>query len=84
MKIAICGSMVFADKMIEFKRQLEDLGHEVLISQFAKKYIGKTEKVKEELAKYHKNERDAIREFWKTIKKSDAILVLNYDRRCLK
>jgi hypothetical protein len=35
MKIAICASMVFAEKMIQVKDQLEKLGHEAFISQFA-------------------------------------------------
>ena len=35
MKIAICGSMVFVEKMVQIKDQLEESGHEVFISQFA-------------------------------------------------
>ncbi len=33
MKIAICASMVFAEKMVQIKGQLEELGHTVFISQ---------------------------------------------------
>jgi hypothetical protein len=84
MKIAICASMVFAEKMVHIKGQLEELGHTVFISQFAQGYLGKAEKEKEELAIYDKNEHDAIRKFWELIKKSDAILVLNYDRKGIK
>jgi hypothetical protein len=84
MKIAICASMVFAEKMLEVKRQLEEIGHIAFISQFAEGYLGKTEKEKEELAVHDKNEHDAIRKFWEIIKKSDAILVLNYDRKGIK
>ena len=47
-------------------------------------YLGKAEKEKEELAVHDKNEHDAIRKFWEIIKKSDAILVLNYDRKGTK
>jgi len=81
MKIAICGSMVFAEKMIQIKGELEEIGHEVFISQFAEGYLGKNEKDKEKLAIDDKNDHDAIRKFWELIKKSDAILVLNYDRK---
>jgi len=81
MKIAICASMVFAEKMVEVKGQLEEIGHVVFISQFAEGYLGKAEKEKEKLAVHDKNEHDAIRKFWEIIKKSDAILVLNYDRK---
>lgn len=81
MKIAICSSMIFTEKMLEVRDRLETLGHEAFVSKFAEVYLGKTVKEIEELALYHKNERDAIREFWEVINKSDAILVLNYDRR---
>ena len=82
MKIAICASMVFAERMVQIKAQLEQLGHLVYISQFAEGYLGKTEK--EKLTVHDKNEHDAIRKFWEVIKKSDAILVLNYDRKGIK
>jgi nucleoside 2-deoxyribosyltransferase len=81
MKIAICSSMVFTEKMLEIKDKLENLGHEAFVSKFAEAYLGKTVKEIEALTLYHKNERDAIREFWKIINISDAVLVLNYDRR---
>jgi hypothetical protein len=84
MKIAICASMVFVEKMVEVKRQLEEIGHTVFISQFAEGYLGKAEKEKEQLAVQDKNEHDAIRKFWEKIKQSDAILVLNYDRKGIK
>lgn len=81
MKIAICASMVFAEEMLETKQKLEKLGHEVFVSGFIEEYVDKTGKEKEQLTLFHKNEKDAIREFWKVIKKSDGILVLNYDRK---
>lgn len=81
MKIAICTSMVFTEQMLKVKKDLEKLGHTIFVSGFADKYVGKSEKQKEKLTLFHKNNKDAIREFWKKIKKSDAILVLNYTRR---
>ena len=84
MKIAICASMVFAEKMVQIKEKLEALGHKVYISQFAEGYLGKAEREKEKLAVHDKNEHDAIRKFWDIIKKSDGILVLNYDRKGIK
>lgn len=84
MKIAICSSMVFSEKMIEAKLRLKAAGHEVFVSGFIGSYIGKSESEKEKLTLYYKKEKDAIREFWEKIKKSDAILVLNYDRRGVK
>jgi predicted DNA-binding WGR domain protein len=76
--------MVFAEKMVQVKGQLEEIGHTVFISQFAEGYLGKAEKEKEAQAVQDKNENDAIRKFWEIIKKSDAILVLNYDRKGIK
>ena len=76
--------MTFAEEMVETKAKLEKLGHEVFVSGFIDTYIGKKVKEKEKLTLFHKNERDAIREFWKVIKESDAILVLNYDRKGIK
>ena len=84
MKIAICASMVFVEKMVQVKGQLEEIGHTVFISQFAEGYLGKAENEKEKLAVQDKNEHDAIRKFWEIIKQSDAILVLNYDRKGIK
>jgi hypothetical protein len=37
MKIAICAIMVFAEKMVQIKGQLEEIGHTVFISQFAER-----------------------------------------------
>lgn len=76
--------MVFTEKMIEMKKILEGLGHSAVISGFADSYVGKSDAEKENLTIFHKNERDAIRDFWKEIQASDAILVLNYDRRGIK
>ena len=73
--------MVFTEKMIEIQQSLNKMDHEAFISIFANAYIGKTEQEKEQITIYHKNEKDAIREFWKIIKICDAVLVLNYTRR---
>ncbi len=84
MRIAICGSMAFTEKMFEVKAELEKLGHEGVVSGFSKDYLGKSQEEIEKLKLYHKYEKDAIKEFWEEIKKSDAILVLNYDRKGIK
>lgn len=84
MKIAICTSMVFTEKMLKIKKKLEKLGHKVFISGFADSYVGKKEEEIEKLKLHHKFAKDAIREFWEKIKKSNAVLVLNYDRKGIK
>ena len=84
MKITICGSMVFSEKQMETKKKLEELGHEVFVSGFINSYIGKSEEEIEERTIFNKKENDAILEHWNYIKNSDAILVLNYERRGIK
>lgn len=81
MKIYIVSSMVFAEKMIEIKQQLERLGHDVLVTEFIDAYPGKSEKEKEKITLYHKNQKNAIRRFWERFQNCDAILVVNFDRR---
>lgn len=84
MKVAICSSMVFSDQMVATKKKLEKLGHTVFVSDFIDAYLGKDVSEQEKITIQHKNHRDAIRAFWNKIKKSDAILVLNFDRRGIK
>lgn len=84
MKIAICASMAFAKEMVETKKALGKLGHVAVISDFSENFIGKTEAEKVKLNEAFVAKHDAIREFWKKIKKSEAILVLNYDRHGIK
>lgn len=85
MHIALCHSMIFTEKALEIKAELEKMGHKVSISSFAQKYVGiESEKEREDLTVYHKNETDAVRMYWEEVKKADAILVVNYDRRGIK
>ena len=46
LKIALCASMVFTERMLEIKLELEKIGHEVFVSQFAEEYVGKSERGK--------------------------------------
>ncbi len=84
MKIAICASMVFTKEQLAVKSQLEKMGHTAVCSSFVGHYIDKAEAEIVKLANYHKAEAGAIREYWDQIKWSDAILVLNYDRKGIK
>lgn len=81
MIITICGSMVFSKKMLETQQLLEDAGHTVYVSGTTKSYLGKTEHEAEHLAIKIKNESDAIKQHYKKIEKSDAILVLNFEKK---
>jgi hypothetical protein len=84
MKIGVAGSMQFTDKMIAACDQLKELGHDPFMSKFKDNYAGKpvTEIERTKLA--DKYNHDAIREFWKPMQSSDALLVLNYDKHDIK
>jgi hypothetical protein len=84
MKITICGSMVFSAEMVKTKEILEEAGHTVFVSKLISRYLGNTIEAVEKLAHQDKVEFDRIRGFCKYIQESDAILVLNYDKRGIK
>ena len=81
MIITICGSMVFSEEMLKVKAQLELLDHVVLIPAFLDSYRNISQKEVEKLSVQHKLENDVMRDHWEKIQQSDAILVLNYDRK---
>ncbi len=81
MKIVICGSMIFSKEMMEIKDGLEALGHIAILPRNTERYARsqlaletKTKSVK------HKIKYDLIREYYREIKASDGILILNYDK----
>jgi len=84
MKIGIVGSMQFTDQMLDAKRKLEKLGHEVFITKFAADMAGKTAEEQEVLKLDQKYNQDAIREFWNQMQGLDAILVMNIDKKGIK
>lgn len=82
MKITICGSMSFAKEMLDAKAQLESQGHKCLVPIGADEYVAgiRQETIGSEGAA-RKSEIDSIRNHYQKIQSSDAVLVLNYDRR---
>ncbi|MFA4998532.1 MAG: hypothetical protein WC514_00695 [Candidatus Paceibacterota bacterium] len=95
MKITICGSIAFYNKMLEIKEQLEGLGYEVdLPPSKIKDGQGKIITVTEyyDLRKSSTNndnwvwdrKEEAIKEHFDKVEWSDAILVLNYDKNNIK
>jgi len=84
MKIGIIGSMQFTDKMLEVKDKLREFGHDAFVTDLHKAMIGKTDEEIETIKLYQKNNKDAIREFWRTMQGADAVLVLNYDKNGIK
>jgi len=75
MKITLCASSKFFDKLVQIKSNLENLGHEVLttsMNQFR-------EEDAEAKIKYN-----LIKEHFNKINRSDAILVVNIDHKGIK
>jgi len=85
MKIMICGSMTFSKEMIETKKILESLGHQVQIPTDAQDIVDRKHDNDDLEADYaHCVEKDIMREHFKFIEKSDAVLVLNHDKNGIK
>lgn len=90
MIITICSSVDFTPKIIEIKEELEKLGIKVNIPFFTQKIIdGKMTfeqymKAKEkdgDILLREVETVDMIRRYWNFIKESDAILVLNLEKK---
>ncbi|HRY36695.1 MAG TPA: hypothetical protein P5230_02310 [Candidatus Magasanikbacteria bacterium] len=81
MKITICGSMAFAKEMVSMQKQLETLGHKVIVPANLEKHAAGTMSMEN---KAEKIELDLIRGYFEEIKKTDAVLVLNYDKNNIK
>ena len=83
MKICICCSLSFADKVKGISEELKKLGHEVLLPNgILIDVINKPDF--DPVAAKHDNGYDAIREHFEKIKKSDAILVCNFTKNNIR
>ncbi len=81
MKITICGSMVFAQQMLDVQKQLVELGHETIVPIDTHDCLAKPELqvdldwcTSQNLDKDHFNK----------IADSDAVLILNYPKNNIK
>jgi hypothetical protein len=91
MKIAICGSLSFAENMGKVRDYLATKGHDVFVPFTAEKILqGEHSALEIENKKNDGSfsdlviKNDAIRKWFEVIKNSDAILVLNYDKKGIK
>ncbi len=76
--------MQFIDKMLEYSEKLRELGHEAFLTDLHKAMVGKNESEIEEIKLHQKYNMDAIREFWRIMQGTDAVLVLNFDKNGIK
>jgi predicted RNA-binding protein with PUA domain len=85
MKIVICGSMTSSREMLEIGNRLREFNHEVVLPDFTEEYakLSSQGEMHKESAK-NKIEHDLIRGYFEEIKKSDAILVCNFDKNGVK
>lgn len=82
MKIVICGSLKFYDEMLRAKRELEKLGHAVLMPVKAE---GVDYWAEDNWARVEaKKKFEFIGEYFDEIERSDAILVVNVTKREIK
>ncbi len=77
MKITICGSMLYFGKFKEVEKKLLESGHTVFMPvDFGVDYTT----ISNEDCGQLKKEKNAIKEHFEKIKKSEAILVCNFNK----
>jgi len=81
MKLAICSSMAFAKEMIQLKKNLEKLGHDIIIQDDVEQHANG--EITEE-DKWRKLEINPFKTYFEEIKKVDAIIVNNLEKRGIK
>ena len=82
MKIVICGSMTTSKDMVEAKKKLVELGHEVILPEFTEEYAEMKTfgKIHIESSR-NKIKYDLIRGYFDKIKESDVVLIANIERK---
>ncbi len=89
MKITICGSSVFGEQMLEYQKKLNDLGHEGIVHPDYKLLLdGEKEDVMDQMTNGEhykaKMAQGYIMWYYNAICESDAILILNFDKKGIK
>lgn len=82
MKIVICGSMAFSKEMVEIEKELKKIGHRIILPRHSEEYA-KLKISDNESSESIKNkiENNLIQDYFEKIKNSDAILVVNYNKK---
>ena len=85
MKVVICGSMSASKEMVRVKEMLSNLGHNVVLPDFTEDYaqMNSLEEVLSESTR-NKVEHDLIKGYYNKIKDSEAILVVNKEKKGVK
>lgn len=92
MKITICGSIAFYEEMFSKKKELEALGHEVLVPPSevrgangelisVSEYYALRKAATDDVAWIWDNKERAMRDHFVKVEAADVILVLNCDKK---
>ncbi|MBU1167152.1 hypothetical protein KKC60_01955 [Patescibacteria group bacterium] len=85
MKITLCGSSAFRVDMVECKRRLNDMRHEAVLHPDYEAFVnGQKQDLWERVEREHaqvKKEQNYIKWYYEAITGSDAVLVLNLDKK---
>jgi predicted RNA-binding protein with PUA domain len=78
MKIVICGSMSASNDMLKISKELSQQGHTTILPRNTKNYANGNYKYEDRHESFkNKIENDLIRDYFKEIKNSDAVLIVN-------
>ena len=91
MNITICGSIAFYDEMLDIKKKLEQLGHQIKLPPFEvkdengnmipiKEYYSRRKSETDAASWIWDRKEDAMRMHFQKVEWSDAVLILNYDK----
>jgi len=88
MKITVCGSVKFAEKLVEIYNQLKKIGHEPMMHKDMFGIAdGTAKELIEGISTNHaetKRKHNFIKWWYDCIKSGDAILVCNFDKNGIK
>lgn len=76
--------MQYTEKMMEIRNKLSKMGHDAFMTSLAPPFVGRSDEEKEKIKIYQKQNKDAIREFWRLMQGADAVLVVNLDKHGIK
>ncbi len=89
MKITLCGSIKFADKLVEIYHELEGLGHQPVMHKdmfgVADGTAPELEEIENGVELYEiKRKYGYIKWWYNSIKNSDAVLICNFDKNNIR
>ncbi len=85
MKITVCGSISFAEKLVDIYKKLKEMGHEPLMHEHMFRLVDGTAPQLEDSRNRVENSEikrkyDFIRAWYRMIVDSDAVLICNFDK----